>query len=394
MTGIMAGAYDIVIVGGGVMGCSAAYHLMLDGRAGRVAVVERDPTYAFASTPRSAGGIRQQFSLPENIRMSRYGLGFYKRFPELMAIDGEAGPDVSLRQGGYLFLATDAGREALEESHRTQVGLGAPVELLDRDGLRARFPSLVLDDVALGSFGREDGWMDPHTILQGFRRKARALGAAMIHDAVVGLDRDGPRVAAVRLASGARIAAGTVVITAGAWSREVCAMVGMALPVEPVRRMAHYFEIRATLEPLPLTVDPSGFYFRPEGAGYIAGLSDPDEAVGYNFDVDPDWFERAIWPGLAARVPAFESLRQGRAWAGLYDINRLDENLIIGPWRGELDNLHVACGFSGHGLQQAPAVGRALKELILDGGFRTIDLSRLGYDRVLAGRPMPERAIV
>ncbi|MSP82174.1 MAG: FAD-binding oxidoreductase [Alphaproteobacteria bacterium] len=390
----MTESYDIVIVGGGVMGCSAAYHLALDGRAGRIAVIERDPTYEFASTPRSAGGVRQQFSLPENILMSRFGLGFYQSFPERMEIGGETGPDVGLRQGGYLFLSTEAGRAALEDSHRTQIGLGAPVELLDAAGLKAKYPSMVLDGIALGSFGREDGWMDPHTILQGFRRKTRSLGVTFVADTVTDVARAGSKVTGVAVASGAHLGAGVVVNTAGAWSREICAMVGMALPVEPVRRMAHYFEIKAKLEPLPLTIDPSGVYFRPEGAGYIGGLSNPDEPVGYNFEVDPDWFETAVWPGLAVRVPAFETLKQGRAWAGLYDINRLDENLIIGPWRGEIDNFHIACGFSGHGLQQAPAVGRALKELILDGGFRTIDLARLTYDRVPAGRAMRERAIV
>lgn len=388
----MAGAcYDVVIVGGGVMGCSAAYHLMADGRTVSVAVIERDPTYEFASTPRSAGGIRQQFSLAENIQMSQFGLGFYKRFAGLMAVDGEA-PDVSLRQGGYLFLATEAGAETLRESHATQTSLGAPVELMDPDALAARFPSLKLDGLALGSFGREDGWMDPHAILQGFRRKARALGAVFVDDAVVGVERGGRRVAGVRLRSGGYVATGTVINAAGAWSREICAMIGMALPVEPVRRMAHYFEIRPKLEPLPLTIDPSGVYFRPEGAGYIAGKSNPEEAPGYTFDVDPHWFDEVVWPGIAARVPAFEELRPGRAWAGLYDVNRLDENLIIGP--GEVDNFLIACGFSGHGLQQAPAVGRALKELVLDGRFTTLDLSRMTYARVIENRPLPERAIV
>ena len=386
-------SFDVAIVGGGVMGCSIAYHLARDGRAGRIAVIERDPTYEFASTPRSLGGIRQQFSLPENILMSQYGLTVYRRFGEVMAVDGEA-PDIGLRQQGYLFLAGAAGAAALRDSHRTQVGLGAPVELLERAQIRERFPSLNVADIALGSLGREDGWMDAYSVLQGFRRKARSLGALLVADTAVGIDRAAGRATAVRLASGGRLAAGAVVNAAGAWSGEVCAMVGMALPVEPVRRMAHFFEVRDRLEPLPLTIDPSGLYFRPEGAGYIAGLSARDEPAGVNFEVDPDYFMDVVWPGLAARVPAFAALKPGRAWAGLYDLNRLDENLIIGPWSGELDNFYIACGFSGHGLQQAPAVGRAMAELILDGGFKTIDLGRLGYRRVVLNAPAPERAIV
>lgn len=390
----MAGdSFDVVIVGGGVIGSSAAYHLMADGRAVSVAVIERDPTYEFASTPRSVGGIRQQFSLPENILMSRYGVGFYKAFAETMAVDGSA-PDVSLRQDGYLFLATDAGAEVLRASHAVQTGLGAPIELMDRAALARRFPSLALDGIALGAFGAEDGWMDPHAILQGFRRKARALGATYLHAEAAALARDGRRVTGVRLTGGGTIAAGAVVATAGAWSAPLLATVGMRVPVEPVRRMVHYFEIRETLEPLPLTIDPSGVYFRPEGKGYIAGKSNEDEPAGVNFELDHAWWDEVVWPGIAERVPAFEALRPGRSWAGLYDINRLDENLIIGNWPGEIDNLHVACGLSGHGLQQAPAIGRALKELVLDGRFVTLDLARMGYARVLAHEPLLERGIV
>lgn len=389
----MAASFDVVIVGGGVIGCSAAYHLLADGRPVTVAVIERDPSYEFASTPRSAGGIRQQFSLPENVLMSQYGLGFYRRFAATMATDGHV-PDVGLRQGGYLFLATDDGAADLRASHATQTGLGAPVELLDRDALARRFPSLNLDGIALGTFGPEDGWMDPHAILMGFRRKARSLGASFVHDEAIGLARAGGRVSAVSLRSGGNLAAGTVIVAAGAWSAVPCATVGMPLPVEPVRRMAHYFEIRQKLEPLPLTIDPSGAYFRPEGAGYIAGKSNPDEPAGVNFEIDPAWFDEVVWPAIAARVPAFEALKPGRAWAGLYDLNRLDGNLIIGDWPGEIANLLVACGLSGHGLQQAPAIGQALAELVLDGGFVTLDLSRLSYARVVANRPLLERGIV
>ena len=171
-------------------------------------------------------------------------------------------------------------------------------------------------------------------------------------------------------------------------------MVGMALPVAPVRRLVHTFEIRERLEPLPMVVDPSGLYFRPEGAGYICGRSNPGEAEGVNFEIDDGYFEDVVWPLLARRVGAFEALRPGRSWAGLYDLNRLDSNLIIGPWLGGLENFHVACGFSGHGLQHAPAVGRAMAELLLDGRFTTLDLSRFSYQRVIDNAPLAETAIV
>lgn len=384
---------DIIIIGGGIIGSSIAYHLARDGRAGRVCVVERDPTYEHASTTRSLGGVRQQFSLPENVLMSQYGLGVYRDFATLMAVDGAPAP-VDFRQQGYLFVAREEGLAVLEANHRLQRSLGAPVEILDRDALAARFPSLNLDGVAAGSFGREDGWLDPHGALQGFRRKARSLGVAYLDDEVVDIESGRKRVEGVRLKSGGLRKAGTVVNATGAWSGEICAMVGMPLPIAPLRRMVYFFEIREELEPLPLVIDHSGMYFRPEGAGYLAGRADPDEVPGFNFEVDYDYFEAVVWPLLAARVPAFEALKPGRAWACHYDTNTLDENLIIGPWTGGLENFHVACGLSGHGLQQAPAIGRAMAELILDGRFDTLDLSRMTYRRVIDNAPLRETNIV
>lgn len=385
---------DIVIIGGGIVGSSVAYHLAAAGTDARITVIERDLTYEFASTPRSAGGVRQQFSLPENIRMSQYGLAVYRDFETLMAIDGAPAAPVDFRQGGYLFLASPEGRAVLEANHRVQRAEGAPVEILEPDAIRARFPSIATDGVAAGGFGPQDGWIDPHSALQGFRRKAQSLGARYLAGEVTGIERAGGRVRAAVLASGERIAAGAFVNAAGAWAGAVAKMAGMALPVEPVRRMVYYFEARAALEPLPLVIDPTGAYFRPEGRGYICGRSRPDEPAGVNFDVDYGWFETAVWPVLAARVPAFEAIRMQQAWAGLYAVNRLDANAIIGPWEEGCENFYVACGFSGHGLQQAPAAGRAIAELILEGRFVTLDLSRLGYRRVIANAPLFEAGIV
>ena len=389
---------DVLIIGGGVIGSSIAYHLARDGRAGKVTVIERDPTYEFAATPRSLGGTRQQFSLPENIKMSQYGLGIWRNFAEEMAVDGDPAR-VDLREQGYLFLADAAGLADMVAAFGVQRELGAPVEMFDRDGLAERFPSLNLAGIEAGVFGREDGWLDPHGALQGYRHKARALGVEYIADEVVDIASDSRRAHGVRLKSGAERIVGNLIVAAGAWSAEICAMVEMPLPVAPVRRMVFGFDIRGQIEPMPLVIDPSGVYFRPEGAGYLGGRSRLDEPAGVNFDVDYDYFDTAVWPILAERVPAFEALKVGQAWACLYDVNRLDENLIIGPWldgpgRDGLENFYVACGFSGHGLQQAPAVGRAMSELIVDGYFVTIDLKRLSYQRVIESRPLRESGIV
>ena len=383
---------DILIIGGGVIGSSIAYHLARDGRAGQVTVIERDATYAEASTPRSLGGVRQQFSLAENVLMSQYGLGVYQNFAEDMAVDGEPAA-VDFRQGGYLFPASADGMAVIEANHRLQSSLGSTIELLDLDDLAERFPWLSLDGLAGGAFGPEDGWLDPHGALQGFRRKARSLGVTYVEDEVVAIDQNQSRIEAVRLKSGETRPAGQVINAAGAWSGLVADMVGMTLPIVPSRRQVFFVEIREKLGPAPLVIDGTGVYFRPEGRGYLTGWSNPNEPEGFHFEVDHDYFTNDIWPRLAARVPAFEALKVTQSWACHYDLNSLDENLIIGPWVGGCENLHLACDFSGHGLQQSPAVGRAMAELLLDGRFMTIDLSRMTYQRVIDNNPLYETGI-
>lgn len=385
--------FDIAIIGGGVIGSSIAYHLMADGRAKKVCVIEPDPTYEFASTPRSAGGFRRLFTRPENVRLSAYSIDFFLAFEERMAIAG-ALARIGLRRQGYLFVVPGSGKADMEANFRVQSQLGVPAQLLSPAKLKERFPSLNVKDVAIATYSPEDGWLDPHGVLMGFRRKGESLGATYIADRVTGIEVEKGRVRRLVLARGGKLAVGMAVNAAGAWSPEVARLVGMRLPIETLRRMVFYFETDAKVEPLPLVKDLTGLFVRPEGAGYICGVPNMDEAPGVNFDVDYDYFERVVWPHLANRVPAFESLKVKRGWAGLYDQNRFDGNLIIGPWEGEVDNFHVACGFSGHGLQQSPAVGLAMSELLLDGAFRTFDLSAFSYRRVVENRPVGEQGIV
>jgi FAD-dependent oxidoreductase domain-containing protein 1 len=385
--------YDIAVAGGGVIGSSIAYHLTKSGRAGRVAVIEPDPTYEFASTPRSAGGIRRLFSLPENIRMSAFSLEFYQDFERLTAVDGDTTP-LGFRQEGYLFLYPPEKLDLVRKNYDAQRTLSCPVHLLDRAGIERMFPSLGLDDIAVGVHSPEDGWIDPYSAVRGFRRKAQAQGADYIRDRVVGVELSGRRASAFHLAERDPIEAKVFINAAGAWAGEICESIGMPLPIEPLRRLAFYFETQQILEPLPLVKDLSGLFFRPEGAGYITGVPNMSEPPGINFDVDYDYFDNVVWPLLALRVPAFEALKVRRGWAGMYDQNRFDGNLMIGPWEGQVDNFHVAVGFSGHGLQQAPAVGLALAELVLDGRFATIDLSRLRYRRIMDDTPLREDGII
>lgn len=385
--------HDAVIVGGGIMGCSTATFLKTLAPGMEVAVVEPDPGYAHCSTLRASGGARVLFSCPENIEMSKWSIDFIRRFPETMAVGGRPAP-VDWVEGGYLFIVPPKGLPMLEQNYATQQAHGCEVEWLTPAELKERFPGMRVDDLGAGVHSPRDGWCDPNGLLQGFKRKAQSLGVRFIADRVVAMTLSGGRVRSVRLKSGARLDAGTVVNAAGAWSAQVAAMVGMPLPVSPLRRFEHYFTCGNPLGRLPYVKDLDRLAFRSEGQGYSGGLVNGEEARGFNFEVDHDYFERAVWPALAHRFPALESARCHRTWSGLYEQCELDGNPVIGPWRGRLENFYVIAGFSGHGMMHAPAAGRGLAEIIVTGRYQTLDLGRLGYARIETQTPYPERGIL
>ncbi len=384
---------DIAIIGGGIVGSAAAYFLARTGRAGKVAVVEPDPSYEFSATPAANGGIRQLFSLPENIEMARYGLDFYARFHKEMATGGVPA-DIGLKRRGYLFISDDGDHARMEANHRLQESLGARVDLLDRDALKARFPSLNVRDVALAVHSPDDAWINPHAALMGFRDKARALGVDYVKDRVAGWRAGGGLAREVILASGAVLAADSFVLAAGAWSGEVGAMIGLSLPVEPMCRESHYFVTTNEIEPLPFIKTETHLAFGPEGEGYAGGLPDWDQPAGFHLDSHPTRFEETVWPRLAHRLPPLETLKLRRTWVGHYARNTHDLTAIVGRWEGGLENVYMACGYSGHGIMHAPASGLALAELILEGGYRSLDISAFGYGRIAAGRPYREQGIV
>jgi FAD-dependent oxidoreductase domain-containing protein 1 len=375
---------SVVIIGGGVMGSSIAWHLAGQG-VGDVSVIERDPTYARASSALSASSIRQQFSTPLNIHLSRYGIGFLRRAQELLDVD------LGLKEPGYLFLASPAGEAVLRANHAVQKAEGCAVELLEPPALRQRFPAISTEGVALASHGvANEGWFDGPALMQAFRRKARERGVDYIHDEVVGLASH-----RVILRSGRVIEARTIVIAAGPWSGEVAALAGIALPVEPRRRSVFVFDCRETVPPLPLAIDPSGVWFRPEGRFWIGGTTPAagNDPPGAPLEVQHQEWEEMVWPVLAGRVPAFEAAKVVNAWAGYYEYNTFDQNGIVGR-HPEIDGIVFATGFSGHGIQQSPAVGRAVAELIVHGDYRTLNLSPFGYERISAGRPVRELNVV
>jgi FAD-dependent oxidoreductase domain-containing protein 1 len=384
---------DVAIIGGGAIGAAAAYFLRSHPRACRVAVIERDTSYQLASTPRASGGVRRLFSLPENIALSNYSIPFFARFDAEMAVDGER-PAINFRKGGYLFIVPPAAVRVLERNFEIQKANGVQVEWLERKDLKAKFPSMTVDDLGAGVLSPDDGWLDPYGVLQGLRKKAKALGAEFVNDEVVGLDVERRRLRAIRLKSGQRIEAEAVINAAGAWAKEICAMAGWTVPIEPMRRYEHYFEAAEAIEPLPYIKDVHRLAFRPEGKGYSGGVPNLDEPRGYNFDVDHDYFQQVVWPALAARFPQFERTKEKNTMSGLYDQNEFDATPILGPWAGKLDNFYLMAGFSGHGLMHAPGCGRAIAELILDGSYQTIDLARFGWARIAEGRRCAEDGIV
>ena len=392
----MQDSFDVVIVGGAVVGSAAAYFLAVQPTfRGRVLVLERDPSYRDCATSRSVASIRHQFSTPENVRMSMFGTEFLRRAAESLEVQGER-PGIELVEAGYLFLAGAAGRPVLERNHRIQRDLGADVKLLDSAALHDRFPWLSCDDLSCASLGLSgEGWFDAHALMHGLRRKALSLGVTYRQGDALGLERRGRHVTAVRLADGSRIPCGWVVNAAGTGATALAASAGIALPVQSRKRCVFHFRSPQQLPGCPLVIDPSGVYFRPEGRGFLCGVAPPEarDPECSDFDVDHALFDDLVWPVLAARVPGFESLRLVSAWAGHYDVNLLDHNAILGP-HPDVDNLLFANGFSGHGLQQAPAVGRALSEWVCWGRPLSLDLRALGWQRVLEGRPLREINVV
>jgi glycine/D-amino acid oxidase-like deaminating enzyme len=385
--------YDVVIVGGAIMGSSVACFLKQRDAAIEVAVVEPDPTYEWCSTLRASGGVRVLFSCPENIEMSKFGRDFIRAFPAAMAVEGREAP-VDWVQGGYLFIVPPEGMPLLEANLRIQLAHGCDVALLTPAELRARFPSMNVADLGGGVHSPGDGWCDPNGLLQGLRRKARALGVTYLQDRAVAFDGAGALLHTVRLASGATLRAEAFVNAAGPWAAEVGAMGGMPLPIAPLRRFEHYFTAGQPIERLPYVKDLARLAFRSEGSGFSGGLVDGDEPRGFNFDIDHDYFERVVWPAIAHRFPPFEAARCHRTWSGLYEQCELDGNPVLGNWPGHRDNFYAIGGFSGHGMMHAPAAGRAIAELIVAGRFETIDLTRFGYARIVSDQPYPEAGIV
>lgn len=384
----MAATCDAIIIGGGAMGSATAYHLAGFDSELEVTVVEKDPTYEFCSTVRSDGNVRVQFNLEENILMSLYTMELLDTLAGDMEVGGRR-PDPAPRRQGNLFLAQADGRAAAEKGLATQRSLGCEVGWLDPDEIAVRWPAYRSDRIAGATFGPKDGTVDPQAIMHAFRRGAMARGVAFRHAEVSGFVVENGSAAGVRLSGGEEIHAPVIVACAGAWTTDLARSAGIELPVTPVMRTVYTVETRIAAARLPCAFTPNGAYLIPEGGhAFVMAWSQTSDPIGFDFTFSRAQFEERVWPEIVETFPAFDSLVVTGGWTGLYAVNTLDGNAILGEWPG-VSGLYVATGFSGHGFQHTPAMGRYLAELIT-GREPALDLSRLGPQRILTGTPLYE----
>lgn len=389
--------YDIIIIGGGIIGSSIAYFLSSNkGFKGSILVIEKAPNYFQSSTALSLGGIRQQFSISENIEISKFGIHFIKNIDKYLSVDGDF-PTLSFVENGYLYLASAEGYEILEENYQLQKKHAVNVVLLSRKKLKERFPWLSVDDLSAGCYGLSDeGWLDPMSLLRGFILKSKHLGVDYVKDEVVKISMNQNKVSNLSTINNQKYKCGIVINAAGVQASKIAQMIGIDdFPVHSKKRIVNVIRCKHKIKKCPLVIDPSGVYFKPEGKNFLCGISPPSDMDpdSEDFDIDISLFEDIIWPVLAKRVAQFDAIRREYSWAGHYAYNILDQNAIIGL-HPEIDNFIFANGFSGHGLQQAPAIGRAISELIIYGKYKSLDLSRFNFDRIKAKKIIKENNVI
>jgi sarcosine oxidase subunit beta len=381
---------EVVIVGGGIVGSSVAYHLVTAGCTD-VLVIERETHQGKGSTGKSMGGVRAQFATTVNIQMSLYSIPFYDSFEE------RTGYPSGYRPQGYLFLATQQSHlDYLRANQERQKALGLKnVCMVPVEEIRRQYPLLRSDDIAGGSFCSSDGFVDPHSAMTGFIKRAQEGGAKLWRETeVTSIRREGDRITAVETTRGL-VATPTLVNATGAWAAQLGKMAGIEIPVEPLRRMLVPSEpFDRYPHTAPMTIDMSnGFHFRPESLGFLLAWNDPEEQPSYRTDFDPLFVEKVLLRA-ANRVPVFENLpiNPKRAWAGLYEMTP-DHHAILGPVP-ELKGLYLANGFSGHGVMHAPATGKVIADLILQGSTKVIDADTLSLGRFAKGKLIEETAVL
>lgn len=393
--------YDVVIIGGAIMGSSAAWFLSDNPDFdGSILVVERDPTYEFTSTMHTNSCMRQQFSTTLNVQISQFAADFVKNIRSYMGGDMRV-PDLTIRSFGYMYLADNqAFADILRANQKVQLEAGAATQLMTADEISAAYPFYNVEDICLGSINLVDeGYWDGTAVFDWWRRKAQENEVEYIANEVVGMHKNakGASIQSVELATGEIIGCGQVINASGPRADRTARMAGIDLPVEPRKRYSWIFSCETPLDrDLPLTIDPSGVHVRENGSGtYQCGAhTEIDPAVDYDdFAMDQTFFESHVWPILAHRIPQFEAIRVTSQWAGHYAYNVLDQNAILGP-HPEVTNFIFLNGFSGHGLQQSPAMGRATAEYITYGSYRSLDMTPFHFDRFASDNLLIETAVI
>ncbi|MEL6959594.1 MAG: FAD-binding oxidoreductase [Pseudomonadota bacterium] len=391
--------YDVVIVGGAIYGSSVAWWLsQMDSFDGSILVIEKDPSYENSGTARTNSCIRQQFTNPLNVQISQFGAAFIRNFRDYMGGDPQV-PEITFQTYGYMYLAdTEDFADHLRRAQTQQAALGAGTEILSPDQIKARYPFYAVDDLVAGSINTvNEGYWDGGTVFDWWRRGAGRAGVEYVASEVVDMDVSSGAVTSVTLSTGDTITCGAIVNASGTRGAVTARMAGIEIPIEPRKRFTWIFSASEPLDQdLPLTIDPSGVHFRQDGPKtYLAGgYADHDPAVPFDdFAMDHGLWLDKIWPIIATRIPQFEAIKVVTEWAGHYDMNTFDQNAIVGA-HPEIANFYFANGFSGHGLQQSPAIGRGLAELIATGRYESLDLTPFGFERIAAGRPFAEGAII
>jgi len=394
-------AYDVIIIGGAIMGSSAAWFLSQNPDFnGSILVVEKDQKYEFCSTAHTTSCMRQQFSTKLNVQISQFAADFVLNLQEYM-VDKIEIPKLKINSFGYMYLADDVSfAETLKDNQKIQIEAGAATELLSPTEIKLRYPFYNVEDIILGSINLvNEGYWDSMTVFDCWRNKAQENGVEYIENQVVDIikNKSGDRIKSIKLRSGEFIAGENFVNASGPRAAFTSKMAGIDIPVEPRKRYSWIFKAEKPLDrQLPLTIDPSGIHVRENGGGtYQAGghgVEDP--AVDFDdFSMDHNLWEEKVWPVLAHRIPNFESIKLMHDWAGHYSMNTLDQNAIVGP-HNEVQNFFFLNGFSGHGTQQAPAMGRAISELLTYGAYQTLDMTPFHYKRLLKGKRLVEKAVI
>ena len=392
--------YDVVIVGGAMFGSSVAWFLSNNADFdGSILVVERDPSYEFCSTAHTNSCMRQQFSRQINVQVSQFAAEFVKNFRQFMGDDPRV-PDIPFQTFGYMYLAdNEAFAQVLKENQKVQQSCGAGTQIMSAEQIKHDYPFYKLDDIILGSHNRiDEGYFDGNTLFDWWKRSARENGVEYIANEVVAMNKNsiGNKVESVILNTGEVIECNTVVNASGPRAVLTSRMAGIEIPVEPRKRYTFIFDAQYPLEiDLPLTIDPSGVHMRTDGAYYMAGCPpDIDPAVDYDdFDQDFSLWEEKVWPAIANRIPQFEAIKLINSWVGHYAFNTLDQNAILGK-HTQVENFIFVNGFSGHGFQQSPAMGRGTAELITYGEYRSLDLTPFNFDRIENDEPFDEKAVI